>query len=67
MMYFANCDADGNKHLGGTVQLIEHKYKNHHYRSTGYFTDVKKIGDNKTKFLPFENKFNEAILKNKIV
>ncbi|MPM85950.1 hypothetical protein SDC9_133033 [bioreactor metagenome] len=23
MMYFANCDAEGNKHLGGTVQLIE--------------------------------------------
>ena len=31
-----------------------------------YFTDVKKIGDNKTKFFPFENKFNNAILKNSI-
>lgn len=67
MMYFANCDEEGNKHLGGTVQLIEHKYKDCHYRSTGYFTDVKKIGDNKTKLFPFENKFNEVILKNKIV
>ena len=38
MMYFANCDADGNKHLGGTVQLIEHKFGDSHYRSTGYFT-----------------------------
>lgn len=64
MMYFANCDADGNKHLGGTVQLIEHKYKDHHYRSTGYFTNVKKIGDNKTKFFPFENKFHEIFEKN---
>ena len=27
MMYFANCDEQGNKHLGGTVQLIEHKYE----------------------------------------
>lgn len=27
MMYFANCDEEGNKHLGATVQLIEHKLK----------------------------------------
>ena len=35
MMYFANCDEEGNKHLGGTVQLIEHKYEDNYYRSTG--------------------------------
>lgn len=63
MMYFANCDADGNKHLGGTVQLIEHKFGDNHYRSTGYFTDVKRIGDNKTKFYPFENTFHEIFSK----
>ena len=64
MMYFANCDEQGNKHLGGTVQLIEHKFKDKHYRSTGYFTDVKNMGENKTKFYPFENKFNEIFEKN---
>ena len=63
MMYFANCDEDGNKHLGGTVQLIEHKFKNHHYRSTGYFTDVKDLGNNRTKFYPFENKFHKVFSK----
>ena len=63
MMYFANCDGDGNKHLGGTVQLIEHKFKNHHYRSTGYFTDVKDLGNNRTKFYPFENKFHKVFSK----
>lgn len=26
MMYFSNCDEEGNNHIGGTVQLIEHKY-----------------------------------------
>lgn len=63
MMYFANCDEEGNQHLGGTVQLIEHKFGDNHYRSTGYFTDVKKIGENKTKFFPFENKFHEIFAK----
>ena len=64
MMYFANCDEYGNKHLGGTVQLIEHKYKDQHYRSTGYFTDVMDLGNNDTKFYPFENKFHEIFEKN---
>lgn len=64
MMYFANCDAEGNKHLGGTVQLIEHKYKDNYYRSTGYFTDIKHIYQNKTKFYPYENTFNEVFEKN---
>lgn len=64
MMYFANCDADGNKHLGGTVQLIEHKFADKQYRATGYFTDVKKIDDNKTKFYPFENTFHDIFEKN---
>ncbi|MFY0145082.1 hypothetical protein [Bacillus cytotoxicus] len=63
LMYFANCDAEGNQHLGGTVQLIEHTYHNQCYRSTGYFTDIKVFSDNKTKFYPFENHFHEVFEK----
>ncbi|MBD8026043.1 hypothetical protein H9636_05165 [Ureibacillus sp. Re31] len=63
VMYFANCDAEGNQHLGGTVQLIEHTYKNQSYRSTGYFTDIKEVENNKTKFYPFENNFHKIFEK----
>lgn len=63
MMYFANCDEEGNKHLGGTVQLIEHKYEDNYYRSTGYFTDSKNIDLNNTKFYPYENKFDKVFAK----
>lgn len=64
MMYFANCDEEGNKHLGGTVQLIEHKYKDNYYRSTGYFTDSKNIDSKTTKFYPYENNFDKVFEKN---
>ena len=64
MMYFANCDEEGNKHLGGTVQLVEHKYKDKYYRSTGYFTDIKKIENKEERFYPYENTFNEIFSKN---
>ena len=63
MMYFANCDEEGNKHLGGTVQLIEHKYEGNYYRSTGYFTDSRNIDSKSTKFYPYENKFDEVFAK----
>lgn len=63
MMYFANCDEFGNKHLGGTVQLIEHKYKNKFYRSTGYFTNIEKISEHETKFYPYENTYDEIFKK----
>jgi hypothetical protein len=63
LMYFANCDEEGNQHLGGTVQLIEHTYRNQSYRSSGYFTDIVILGDNKTKFYPFENQFHEIFEK----
>lgn len=65
MMYFANCDAYGNQHLGGTVQLIEHEYESNYYRSTGYFTKVKQdqINSSKTKFMPHENTFNNVFKK----
>lgn len=63
IMYFANCDEEGNKHLGGTVQLVEHKYKDNFYRSTGYFTDVKDITDKITKFYPYENNLGQVFSK----
>lgn len=63
MMYFANCDEEGNKHLGGTVQLVEHKYKDKYYRSTGYFTDIKKIENHEERFYPYENIFSEIFKK----
>ena len=65
MMYFANCDEEGNKHLGGTVQLIEHKYEDNYYRSTGYFTSVEqdKEKQNKFKFMPHKNEFNNIFSK----
>ena len=63
MMYFANCDEEGNKHLGGTVQLIEHKYEDNYYRSTGYFTDSKNIDSKTTKFYPYENNFDKVFAK----
>ncbi|CEG23427.1 hypothetical protein BN1080_02403 [Planococcus massiliensis] len=58
MMYFANCDAEGEQHLGGTIQLIEHKLGNNYYRSTGYFA---KLIDE--KFMPFENHFHQIFEK----
>ena len=65
MMYFANCDAYGNKHIGGTVQLIEHEYKSNYYRSTGYFTNIEHDKENeaKVKFIPHRNTFNNIFSK----
>src|SRR5699024_2538014 len=62
VMYFANCDANGDQHLGGTVQLIEHQYDNQAYRSTGYFTDIE-ISGKDSKFYPYENNFHEVFQK----
>ena len=63
VMYFANCDAFGDQHLGGTVQLIEHDYQGQSYRSTGYFADIQRLEPTKTKFYPFENNFHEVFEK----
>lgn len=60
IMFFANCDEEGNKHIGGTVQLIEHKYGDKCYRSTGYFTD---IDNSNNRFFPYENNFDEVFSK----
>lgn len=62
--FFANCDELGKKHLGGTVQLIEHEYQNKYYRSTGYFAKKELLNDKKTKFYPFANNFSEIFQKN---
>ncbi|WP_252243134.1 hypothetical protein [Clostridium sp. ZBS14] len=59
MMFFANCDSENNKHLGGTIQLIEHEYEEKCYRATGYFTDI----ENNCKYIPFENKFSSEFSK----
>ncbi|RLQ93618.1 hypothetical protein [Falsibacillus albus] len=61
LMYFANCDEHGDKHLGGTVQLIEHFYEGKYYRSTGYFTDINR---DESKFYPYENNFHSVFAKN---
>ena len=62
-MFFANCDEFGNQHIGGTIQLIEHKYKDKFYRATGDFTDVR-IDDNRNEiYYPFENNFDEVFRK----
>lgn len=59
MMFFANCDSENNKHLGGTIQLIEHEYEEKCYRATGYFTDI----ESNCKYIPFENKFSSEFSK----
>ncbi|MGL5415784.1 MAG: hypothetical protein ACRDAU_09010 [Clostridium sp.] len=59
MMFFANCDENGDKHLGGTIQLLEHKYREKYYRSTGYFTNVED-----SKYIPFKNEFSSEFEKN---
>lgn len=60
IMFFANCDEEGNQHLGGTVQLIEHKYKDQCYRSTGYFTGSEEETD---RFIPYRNNFDDIFAK----
>ena len=62
LMYFANCDEDGDQHLGGTVQLIEHMFNHQCYRSTGYFADLK-VENDTSKFYPYENKFHSVFEK----
>lgn len=60
MMFFANCDENQLQNLGGTIQLIEHKYGCQCFRSTGYFT-----GKNKMKeFVPYKNISNPIFQKN---
>lgn len=57
VVYFSNCDEAGNKLVGGTVQLLEHEFKNEYYRSTGYFAESSE------KEIPFENKWGGVFKK----
>ncbi|WKK69967.1 hypothetical protein [Brochothrix thermosphacta] len=60
LMYFSNCDEMGNKHIGGTIQLVEHRIKDRSYRSTGYFS-----GFNNNQYEPYLNEqFNPIFAKN---
>lgn len=63
LMFFSNCDVNGDQHLGGTVKLVEHCINDQWYRSSGYFTDVI-VENNKKKFVPFENGFSKLFEKN---
>lgn len=58
IMFFANCDEEGNKHLGGNIQLIEHDYKGNYYRATGYFTD-----ESNGEFYPYVNDYDDVFKK----
>lgn len=63
LMFFANCDQNGEQHLGGTIQLIEHAYKDQYYRASGYFAKLQRDNDTSTKFMPFKNDFHEVFSK----
>lgn len=62
VMFFANCDENGEQHLGGTTQLIEHSYNNRYYRASGYFAKLQN-NEHSSKFIPFENNFHEIFSK----
>ncbi len=51
LMFFANCDKEGQQHLGGSVQLFDHQINGQNYRGTGYYTDV----DDNGQFKPYSN------------
>ncbi|ANU26330.1 hypothetical protein [Planococcus versutus] len=63
LMYFANCDEHGDQHLGGTIQLIEHIHEGSCYRASGYFSKVQEIYGGQTKYIPFENDFDQVFQK----
>lgn len=62
VMFFANCDENGEQHLGGTTQLIEHSYNDRYYRASGYFAKSYN-NEYSSKFMPFENDFHEIFSK----
>lgn len=51
---FANCDVNNEKHLGGTIHLIDHELDGVAYRKAGYFTDEKALNGFK-KYVPYKN------------
>lgn len=59
LIFFSNCDISGNKHIGGNIQLIEHKYEGEYYRSSGYFANINDDGNK----LPYPNNFSHPFVK----
>ncbi|MDM8214320.1 hypothetical protein QUW13_10655 [Enterococcus hirae] len=53
LMYFANNDAIGHRHIGGTIQLIEHQTNGKRFRATGYFSAI----NEEKKYFPYENDY----------
>lgn len=53
LMYFANSDGFGQCHLGGTIQLIEHRLNGCGYRSTGYFSAI----NESKQYVPYLNNY----------
>lgn len=66
LMYFANCDEEGNQNIGGNVQLVEHNLDGQAYRSTGYFADLQNqtLSAFKNKHLNSNFQKNSRGLKN---
>lgn len=63
MMIFSNCDQEGKKHIGGTIQLIEHNLDHVNFRASGYLTrEIQNV------YYPFqnnvENGFSSVFQKN---
>ncbi|MFC4711143.1 hypothetical protein ACWOEJ_08390 [Enterococcus eurekensis] len=61
LMFFSNHDEEGNLHIGGTTQLIEHQMEDSSYRSTGYFSDF----NEKNQYVPYINEDFDPIFEKK--
>lgn len=59
LMFFANCDKFGNKHLGGSVQLFDHVIGNQSYRGTGHYA----LLDQKDNFVPRINAHPSSVFQ----
>ncbi|GAB2490201.1 hypothetical protein GCM10008929_13130 [Alkalibacterium psychrotolerans] len=59
LMYFANCDKYGNKHLGGSVQLFDHIIDNQSYRGTGHYALV----DANDNLVPKQNDHSSSVFQ----
>lgn len=59
LMFFSNCDEFGNKHIGGSVQLFNHKIDNKNYAGTGFFTNKNNTGN----FKPYKNNLSHEIFQ----
>lgn len=66
LMFFANCDKFGNQHIGGTIQLIEHRFGDHCYRATGYFTNIEHLDNSMTRYIPYENSYDGVFKKDTV-